>query len=58
MDPHLDFFPTILGSVSDKHGKHFYQEITTMDKQYQGMWIPSKLVDFCWTLIRNAPEAK
>ena len=31
LDSHLDFFPTNLGAVSDKHGEHFHQEIFTME---------------------------
>ena len=53
---HLDFFPNNCGMVSDEHGERFHQEIATMEKRYQGKWSTSMLADYCWTLIRNAPE--
>jgi len=33
---HLDFFPNNCGMVSDEHGERFHQEITSMEKRYQG----------------------
>jgi hypothetical protein len=53
---HLNFFPNNCGMVSDEHGERFHQEIVTMEKRYQGKWSTSTLADYCWTLIRNAPE--
>jgi ribosomal protein S18 acetylase RimI-like enzyme len=53
---HLDFFPDNLGHVSDEHSERFHQDIATMEKRYQGRWKPSMLVDYCWTLIREAPD--
>ena len=53
---HLDFFPDNCGMVSDEHGERFHQEIATMEKRYQGKWSTSMLADYCWTLVRNAPE--
>jgi len=50
---HLDFFPANLGDVSDEHGERFHQEISTMEKRYQGVWNPSMLADYCWTLMRD-----
>jgi hypothetical protein len=52
----LDFFPDNCGMVSDELGKRFHEEITTMEKQYQGKWSTSMLVDYCWSLARNAHE--
>ena len=40
LDSHLGFFPENLGAVSDKHGQQFHQEISTMEKRYQGEWVP------------------
>ena len=55
---HLDFFPENLGDVSDEHGEHFHQEISAMEKRYQGKWNPNMLADYCWTIKRDAPQAK
>jgi hypothetical protein len=52
---HLDFFPDTCGKVSDEHGERFHQEIAAIEKRNQGTWSTSKLVDYCWTLARNAP---
>lgn len=53
---HLDFFPENCGAVSDEHGERFHQDISYMEKRYQGKWNPSMLADYCWTLVRDAPE--
>jgi hypothetical protein len=53
---HLDFFPDNCGIVSVAHGDRFRNEIETMEKRYQGKWPTSMLVDYCWTLARNALE--
>ena len=50
---HLDFFPENLGAVSDEHGERFHQEITTIEKRYQGKWIPTMLADYCRILKRE-----
>ena len=33
---HLDFFPENCGAVSDEHGERFHQDISLMEKRYQG----------------------
>ena len=33
---HLDFFPEKLGIVNNWQGERFHQEVSTMEKQYQG----------------------
>jgi hypothetical protein len=53
---HLDFFSRNLGHASDEYGARFHQDIATMEKRYQGRWKPSTLADYCWTLIREAPD--
>lgn len=53
LDSHLDFFPENLGAVSDEHGERFHQQIATIEKRYQGKWIPAMLGDYCWTLKRE-----
>jgi hypothetical protein len=45
----LDFFRENLGAVSDQHGERFHQDISNMEKQYQGKWSLSMLADYCWT---------
>jgi hypothetical protein len=57
LDSHLDFFPEILGAVSDEHGGRFRQEISNMGKRYQGKWSLSKLADYFCALKRYVPQA-
>ena len=52
------FFPESLGEVSDEHGERFHQDITAMEKRYQGKWTSSMLADYCWKLNRDVPQAK
>ncbi|UYV61504.1 hypothetical protein LAZ67_1005082 [Cordylochernes scorpioides] len=47
---HLDFFPDNLVSVSDEHGERFHQDISSMEKRYQGVldrirFLPIKKMD-------------
>jgi len=51
---HLDFFPENCGAVSDEHGECFHQDISSMEKRYQGKWNCAMLGDYCWTLARDA----
>ena len=55
VDSHLDLLPENLGSVSDEHGERFHQDISTMEKRYEGKWIPSMLADYCRTLRTDDP---
>ena len=50
---HLDFFPENCGAVSDEHEKHFHQDISSMEKRYQGKWNWAMLADYCRTLARD-----
>ena len=52
---HLDFFPDICGAVSDEHGERYHQDISSMEKRYEGKWSCAMLADYCWTVARNAP---
>jgi hypothetical protein len=45
LDSHLDFFPENLGAVSDEHRERFHQDISNMEKRYQGKWSLSMLAD-------------
>jgi hypothetical protein len=49
------FFSENCHAVSDKHRELFHQNISTMEKRYQGKWKCSVLADYCWTLARDAP---
>jgi len=51
---HLDFFPENCGAVGDERGKRFQQDISSMEKRYQGKWNCAMLADCCWTLARDA----
>jgi hypothetical protein len=35
--------PTNLEDISDEHGESFHQDISTMEKHYQGKWNQSML---------------
>ena len=52
---HLDFFPENCGAVSDEHGEFFNQDVSSMEKRYQGKWNCAMLANYCWTLARDAP---
>ncbi|XP_050322654.1 uncharacterized protein LOC126754589 isoform X2 [Bactrocera neohumeralis] len=58
LDSHLDFFPANLGAVSDEQGERFHQDISLVEKCYQGKWSPGMLADYCRRLKRDLPEAK
>ncbi|KAK5643931.1 hypothetical protein RI129_007776 [Pyrocoelia pectoralis] len=53
---HLHFFPSICGAVSDEQGERFHQDISAMERRYQGNWNASMLADYCWNVMRDAPE--
>jgi len=55
---HLNFFPDNLGDVSDEQGERFHQQISTMEKRYQGKLTTVMLADYCWTLKRDIPNAR
>jgi hypothetical protein len=58
LQSHLDYFPENFRAVSDEHGGRFHQEISNMEKRYQGKWSYDMLADYCWTLRRDVPQAK
>ncbi|UYV76216.1 hypothetical protein LAZ67_13003055 [Cordylochernes scorpioides] len=55
---HLDFFPDNLGAVSDEHSEKFHQDISSMEKRYQGKWSPGMLADYFWTLKRDCHKQR
>jgi len=52
---HLDFSLENCSAVSDEHREHFHQDVSSMEKRYQGNWNCAMLADYCWTLARDAP---
>ena len=46
---HLDFFPEILGTVTDEHGERFHQDIVEIEQRYRGKWSVNALADYCWS---------
>ncbi|GFN92603.1 hypothetical protein PoB_001910900 [Plakobranchus ocellatus] len=53
---HLDFFPANLGAVSDEHGERFHQDISKMERNYQGRWDPAMLGDSVGCLKETIPK--
>ena len=53
LDSHLDYFPANLGAYSEEQGERFHQDITSMEKRYQGRWNVSMMADYCWSLKRS-----
>lgn len=51
LDSNLDFFPENL--EADEYGECFHQQISTIEKKYQGKWSANILADYCWTMKRG-----
>lgn len=47
-----------MGDVSDEHGERFHQDVANIERRYKGKWFPSMLGDYCWTLLRDEPDAE
>lgn len=54
---HLGDFPENLGDVSEEQGECFHQDIKLMEERYQGRWDSNMMADYCWSLMRDIPEA-
>ena len=52
---HLDFFPENCDGVCDEHVECFHQDISSMEKRYQGKGDCAMLADYCWNLARDPP---
>jgi len=50
--------PRIVGAVSDEHGERIHQDISSMEKGYQGKWNCAMLANYCWTSARDAPTVE
>ena len=55
---HMDMFPKNLGSMSDKQGERFHQDLKEMETRYQGHWDAVMMADYCWNLKRDLPAAE
>jgi hypothetical protein len=53
---HIDYFPENLGDFSEEQGERFHQDISEMEKRYQGRWDVNTVADFCRTLKREANQ--
>jgi len=51
----LGFFPKNCVAVSDENGERFHQDISSVEKRYQGKLNCAMLADYFWTLARDAP---
>ena len=54
---HLDWFPANCGDVSDEQDECFHQDIKEMETRYQGRWDARVMVDYCWSIKRDNPDA-
>ncbi|KAH0815288.1 hypothetical protein GEV33_007503 [Tenebrio molitor] len=45
-----DLLVNYKGAVSDEQGERFHQDISVMERRYQGRWDPAMMDDFCWVL--------
>ena len=50
---HLDFFSPNMGDVSKEHGERFHQDISDMERRYQGQWNCNMMGDYLWSIIRE-----
>ncbi|KAJ8868262.1 hypothetical protein PR048_029778 [Dryococelus australis] len=55
---HLDSFPGDCSDVSDEHGERFHKVIMTIEKRYEGKWMPNMLADYCFNLYRDCKETE
>ncbi|XP_049863041.1 uncharacterized protein LOC126356251 [Schistocerca gregaria] len=58
MGSHLDYFTESCSDVSDEHGERFHKDISTIERRYEGKWVPSMLADYCWNIIREKKDSQ
>ena len=51
---HLDFFPSNMGKISDKHGERIHHEIKEMENRYQKRKTKNMLADYYYFLQRKS----
>lgn len=56
LNSHLDYFPDILGAVSEDQGERFHQDLKEIERRYQGKWNKRMMADYCWLLKRDDPS--
>ena len=54
----MDRFPENLGSMSDKQGERFHQDLKEMKTKYQGRWDAVMMADYCWNLKSDLPASE
>ncbi|UYV84064.1 hypothetical protein LAZ67_X001034 [Cordylochernes scorpioides] len=61
-EPHFltqgDLNDLMIDAVSHENGEMFHQDISSMEKRYQGKWSPGMLADYCWALKKDVPQTK
>lgn len=53
LSAHLDYFPQNCGKLSDEQGERFHQELSRIEKRYQGRWNKTMLADYIWLIKRE-----
>jgi hypothetical protein len=48
LNSQIDCFPENLGSLSEEQGERFHQDITEIERRYQGRKDVSMIADYCW----------
>ena len=56
LNSRLSYFPDN-GIVSEEEGERFRQDIKEMEQRYQSQWNVNMIVDYCWMLHREDPQA-
>jgi len=46
---HFLITPRIQIAVSDKHGEHYYKDISEMESRHQGKFDAAMTGDYCWS---------
>ena len=55
---HLCYFSENCGNFSEEQGERFHQDISDMEKRYQGRWDVNFLADYCWCSKRDVKFAQ
>ena len=43
--------------MSREQGERFHQDIKIMNCRYQGRWDIHMMADYCWSLVKQKPQA-
>ena len=55
---YLDYSPENYGDFSEEYGERFHQDISDIEKRYQGRWDVNFLTDYCRCLKRHVEFAQ